>query len=52
MRTFLVQYADVFDGPSKRWVQIEAPTLKDAEAIAECRAWFRVGVNVNRIVEI
>ena len=51
MKTFLVQYADVFDGPSKRWVQIEAATLEDAAAIADYRAYRRVCL-VNRIVEI
>ena len=52
MKTFLVQYSDIFNGPSKRWVEIEAPSLKDAENIAIWRAWYRVGIKVNRIVEI
>ena len=52
MKTFLVRYNDWKDRPSKLWVEIQARDLQEATDIARCRAWKRIAVTVDRIIEL
>lgn len=53
MKTFLVQYYDLVERkPSDLWVQIKAPTKDYAVNVAYARARKRVGITVEKIVEL